>query len=108
MIRRAGTELRELSQIDRDMNGVIDAQELQQLRTAKISPAQGERLLELFSTHPNMVKRIQKFPPPGNKREYGQFFSNMLNPLPLIGFANLLWSAKKAQRWIAGCAFLLS
>jgi len=56
---RAKDELAELTQIDKDMSGTIDVDERMALRqqTVKISPA--ERMMELFTTHPNMVKRIK-------------------------------------------------
>lgn len=56
---RAKDELVELAQIDKDMSGTIDVDELMELRqkTVKISPA--EKIMELFTTHPNMVKRIK-------------------------------------------------
>lgn len=55
---RAQFEIRELSQIDRDMSGTIDANELMELRQKKIKISAAERMMELFTTHPNMLKRI--------------------------------------------------
>lgn len=52
-------EVREISQIDRNRNGVIDAEDLMTLRGMKIHLGFGERFAELFTTHPNMVKRIK-------------------------------------------------
>ncbi|MDD4953980.1 MAG: zinc metalloprotease HtpX [Candidatus Omnitrophica bacterium] len=57
---RAGSEIRELRQLDLDKNGTIDASELEFLRAKKINPSFGDRLLELLSTHPNMLKRIKQ------------------------------------------------
>lgn len=56
---QAVNEFKELSQLDLDKNGAIDAQELMSLRnkTARLRP--GDKLLELMSTHPNMLKRIK-------------------------------------------------
>lgn len=53
-------EIRELSQLDFDKNGIIDSAELQQLRDRKIRLNLGDRLLEVLSTHPNMLKRIKR------------------------------------------------
>lgn len=57
---RALKEIRELKQLDLDRSGTIDAAELQALRRRDIRLGFGDRLLELLSTHPNMLKRIQE------------------------------------------------
>jgi heat shock protein HtpX len=56
---RAQTELRELSEIDRDMSGTIDSDELADLRHKTVNLSRGEKMMELFTTHPNMLKRIK-------------------------------------------------
>jgi len=56
---RALTEVRELRAVDTDMNGTIDANELEALRTKRVHLSTGDKLMELFSTHPNMLKRIK-------------------------------------------------
>ncbi len=56
---RAQKELRELSEIDRDMSGTIDTDELLALRQKTVKLNQAERTMELFTTHPNMLKRIR-------------------------------------------------
>ena len=56
---RAWYEIRELSQIDRDMSGTIDYDELMQLRQKEVQLGTSHKLMELFSTHPNMLKRIK-------------------------------------------------
>jgi heat shock protein HtpX len=53
-------EIRELKQLDLDNSGSIDPQELELLRSKKINLGFGDRLLELLSTHPNMLKRIKQ------------------------------------------------
>ncbi len=53
-------EVLELSQLDLDKNGVIDASELELLRKSNIRLKLGDKMLELLSTHPNMLKRIKK------------------------------------------------
>ncbi|KPJ86604.1 MAG: peptidase, partial [Spirochaetes bacterium DG_61] len=55
---RAQLEIKELSQLDRDMSGTIDSDELMELRQKKINISSAERIMELFTTHPNMLKRI--------------------------------------------------
>jgi heat shock protein HtpX len=55
---RASSEIKELRQLDRDMSGSIDPAELESIRTKRVKIGFADRLLEIFSTHPNMVKRI--------------------------------------------------
>lgn len=57
---QARKEIRELSQLDLDRNGVIDTTELEQLRSKEIRLNFGDKVLELLSTHPNMLKRIKQ------------------------------------------------
>jgi heat shock protein HtpX len=57
---RAMNELRELAQLDTDRSGTIDRTELQSLYSKKIEVSFSDRLLEVLSTHPNMLKRIKK------------------------------------------------
>jgi len=56
---RAKGELSELAQIDRDMSGTIDSDELMELRQKTIKISSAEKMMELFTTHPNMLKRIE-------------------------------------------------
>ncbi len=58
-LSRAPNELRGLSEIDRDMSGTIDAQELAEVRNKKIALSRSDKMMELLSTHPNMLKRIK-------------------------------------------------
>jgi heat shock protein HtpX len=53
-------EVLELSQLDLDKNGIIDISELELLRKSNIRLNLGDKMLELLSTHPNMLKRIKK------------------------------------------------
>lgn len=53
-------EIRELKELDLDRSGTLDAQELELLRSKKIHLNFSDRLLELLSTHPNMLKRIKQ------------------------------------------------
>ncbi len=56
---RAFNEIRELKQLDLDRSGTIDTSELMILRHKRINLNFGDRLMEVLSTHPNMLKRIQ-------------------------------------------------
>jgi heat shock protein HtpX len=56
---RAWHEIRELSQIDRDMSGTIDYNELMELRQKEVRLGTSHKMMELFTTHPNMLKRIK-------------------------------------------------
>ncbi len=56
---RAYYEVRDLSQIDRDMNGAIDESELLELHQKTVRLGFADKLMELFTTHPNMLKRIK-------------------------------------------------
>lgn len=56
---RAWREVRELSQVDRDMSGTIDYDELLDLRQKQVRLSTGDKMMELFTTHPNMLKRIK-------------------------------------------------
>ena len=56
----AWNEINDLRQIDQDKNGIIDSAELMALRSKKIRVGLGDRLKEIFSTHPNMLKRIKQ------------------------------------------------
>ncbi len=53
-------EIKELRQLDLDKSGTIDPSELELLRNKKVRLNFGDKLLEALSTHPNMLKRIQR------------------------------------------------
>lgn len=57
---RAQSEIRDLAQLDLDRSGTIDRNELMRLTSQKVNLNFGDRMLELLSTHPNMLKRIKK------------------------------------------------
>jgi heat shock protein HtpX len=57
---RASSEIRELSQIDLDGSGTIDINELMALRTRPVKVKTRDTIMEMLSTHPNMLKRIQR------------------------------------------------
>ncbi len=56
---RARKEIYELAEIDQDKSGTIDPGELGALRNKTIQLTFGDRLMEVLSTHPNMLRRIQ-------------------------------------------------
>ena len=57
---RAYNEIKELSQLDLDRSGTIDPSEIAILRNKTIKLSFSDRMLELLSTHPNMLKRIKQ------------------------------------------------
>jgi len=59
-ISDAGNEINDLQQLDVDMNGVISEEELSRLRYSDTRISTGQSIMELLSTHPNMVKRVKR------------------------------------------------
>jgi heat shock protein HtpX len=57
---QAWNELREVSQIDRNKDGRIDQNELLAVRQMQVRLSFGDKMKELFTTHPNMLKRIKQ------------------------------------------------
>ncbi|MDD4878405.1 MAG: zinc metalloprotease HtpX [Candidatus Nanoarchaeia archaeon] len=55
----AEIDIKELKAIDSDMSGTIDRHELSALRDKSIKLSKGEKIMEIFTTHPNMLKRIK-------------------------------------------------
>ncbi|KJJ84619.1 protease htpX [Candidatus Omnitrophus magneticus] len=53
-------EIRELSQLDMDKSGSIDMCELENLKNKEIKLNFGDKMMEVLSTHPNMLKRIKQ------------------------------------------------
>ena len=56
---RSWREIRELSEIDRDMSGTIDYDELMEVRQKEVRLRTSDKMMELFSSHPNTLKRIK-------------------------------------------------
>ena len=56
---RARREISDLAQIDINRSGTIDPFELEALKRKEINLNFSDRLMELLSTHPNMLKRIK-------------------------------------------------
>jgi len=59
-VTNARNDIQELSQLDVDQDGEISASDLAQLKYKKVNIKTSEKVAELFSTHPNMLKRIEK------------------------------------------------
>jgi len=57
---KARGDIKELSQLDLDKNGTIDQGELSLLQNTPVRLGFGDKMLELLSTHPNMLKRIKR------------------------------------------------
>ena len=57
---RAMSDLKDLRDLDLDKSGTISPEELIVLQSRPIRLGFGDRLLELLSTHPNMLKRIKR------------------------------------------------
>lgn len=55
----AHNEIQELRAIDRDYSGTIDQNELLALRAKRVKIGSGDKIVELFTTHPNMLRRIK-------------------------------------------------
>lgn len=58
-VTQARREIRELKEIDLDMSGTIDEDELKILREKKVKLSLEDKILELLSSHPNMLKRVK-------------------------------------------------
>ncbi len=58
-VARAYQEFKTLKEVDQNLSGSIEAQELLALREKNIRMSASERMMELFTTHPNMLKRIK-------------------------------------------------
>jgi len=58
-VSRAQSEIRELKEIDKDFSGTIDPAELADIRHKRVRLSFAEKILEAFTTHPNMLKRIK-------------------------------------------------
>ncbi len=58
-ISRAHHDIQELAALDLDKSGHIDAEELVRLSERHIKLSGLDRMMELMSTHPNMLKRIK-------------------------------------------------
>lgn len=57
---RAAMELKDLRDLDLDRSGTISGAELATLQNRPVRLGTGDKLMELLSTHPNMLKRIKR------------------------------------------------
>ena len=57
---RASIEISDLASLDLDKNGTIDSSELELLRRRQMKLRWSDKMLEMMSTHPNMLKRIKR------------------------------------------------
>ena len=57
---RALSELKDLRELDLDRSGTISSEELNALHNKTVKLNFGDKVMELFSTHPNMLKRIKR------------------------------------------------
>jgi heat shock protein HtpX len=64
---RALTELKDLKGLDLDRSGSISEGELLALQSKTVRLNLGDRMLELLSTHPNMLKRIKRLSESGGR-----------------------------------------
>ncbi len=56
---KARGDFNELTEVDRDMSGTIDRNELASVRQGGVRVGTSASIMELMSTHPNMLKRIK-------------------------------------------------
>jgi heat shock protein HtpX len=56
----AKNEIDDLKSMDLDMDGSISESELAQIKYTKTRVGTGAKIMEIFSTHPNMVKRVKR------------------------------------------------
>lgn len=59
-ISNARSEFNNLAQLDLDNDGTISSDELRVLRDSKVNVSASNKLMELLSTHPDMLKRIKR------------------------------------------------
>jgi heat shock protein HtpX len=59
-ISDAKNEIESLKSMDLDMDGSISESELAQIKYTETRVGAGAKIMELFSTHPNMVKRVKR------------------------------------------------
>ena len=59
-VSHAERDINELSQVDLDGDGVLGSQELKNLKNSNIKISAGSKFMEIFSTHPDMLKRVKR------------------------------------------------
>lgn len=63
---RAVKDLTELKDLDLDRSGSISSDELRAMQSKELHLGFGDKMMELMSTHPNMLKRIKRLSEWGN------------------------------------------
>ncbi|UCC96270.1 MAG: M48 family metalloprotease [Candidatus Omnitrophota bacterium] len=58
-LSKARSQIKDLAELDLDRSGTIDPYELQELKRKEVNLRFSDRLMELLSTHPNMLQRIK-------------------------------------------------
>ena len=58
-VAKAHQEFKDLKEVDQDLSGTIEPHELLALREKQIKVSAPEKMMEIFTTHPNMLKRIK-------------------------------------------------
>ncbi|MDD2643544.1 MAG: zinc metalloprotease HtpX [Methanobacteriaceae archaeon] len=53
-------DISEFSQVDFNRDGILGADELEKLQTENVKISTGSKIMELFSTHPDMLKRVKR------------------------------------------------
>ncbi len=59
-IKNGSNDIHSFRQLDYDNDGMISAEELQRLRNSNVHVSTSDKLMELLSTHPDMLKRVKK------------------------------------------------
>jgi heat shock protein HtpX len=59
-VSTARRDINDLAELDLDRSGMIDAYELRSLAEKDIKLSFADKAMEIFSTHPNMLKRIKQ------------------------------------------------
>ena len=53
------SEINEIRQVDKNFDGKINKDELKDMKNVKIELRRADKIMEVFSTHPNMLRRIK-------------------------------------------------
>jgi heat shock protein HtpX len=59
-ISSASNVINDLKELDMDMDGSISESELEELKYSRTKIGAGSQVMEILSTHPNMVKRVKR------------------------------------------------
>ena len=59
-VSNARNEFNNLAQLDLDRDGTISREELEVLKNSKVNVSASNKIMELLSTHPDMLKRIKR------------------------------------------------